>query len=100
MIFAGKAISLQARAGEKRIPLLWVYAEGLTGPRFEAPLAGLARKGVAQGLVDAWRDDLTTVAGGGLKADAPTVVARMGDQFNSGLAAKLVESALALARKL
>ena len=98
----GRGIALQTPWEGQRLTVLWAY--GPTGrnrpPRLEAPLGSLARSGVPPDLVEAWRDDLTTVSGMSSSVDGANPAASVSDGFDDSDARKLVESGLAFARRI
>ncbi len=98
----GKTIALQTPWEGRNVTVLWAYsADGQSRPpRFEAPLAALARSGIPTELTEAWRDDLTTVSGVGATVEGPNATATVSDGFGDLDARKLVESALKLSRRI
>ena len=98
----GRGIALQTPWEGRRLTVLWAYgpAGGNRAPRLEAPLAALARSGVPPDLIEVWRDDLTTVSGISSSVDGPNAAAPVSDKFHDSDARKLVESALAFARRI
>ncbi len=98
----GRGIALQTPWEGRRLTILWAYgaAGGNRPPRLEAPLAALKRSGVPPDLIEAWRDDLTTVSGVSSSVEGPNATAAVSDRFYDSDAKKLVESALAFARRI
>lgn len=98
----GRGIALQTLWEGRRLTVLWAY--GLAGrnrpPRLEAPLGTLARSGVPLDLVEAWRDDLTTVSGMSSSVEGSNPAASVSDGFDDSDARKLMESALVFARRI
>ena len=98
----GKAIALQTPWEGSHVTVLWAYGEGGQGraPRFEAPLAALTRSGIPADLIEAWRDDLTTISGVGAAVENANAAFTVSDAFGDLDARKLVESALNLTRRI
>ncbi|MDP7640075.1 MAG: hypothetical protein QGG73_10230 [Candidatus Hydrogenedentes bacterium] len=98
----GKAIALQTPWEGRNLTVLWAYGPGGQNllPRFEAPLAALARSGIPTELIEAWRDDLTTVSGVGATVEGPNATATISEGFSDLDARKLVESALKLSNRI
>ena len=98
----GRGIALQTPWEGRRLTVLWAYGPAGRNrpPRLEAPLAALARSGAPPDLIEAWRDDLTTVSGISSTVEGPNAAAAVSDGFDDSDARKLVESALAFVRRI
>ena len=96
----GSSVALQTEWEDQHLTILWAYGPAPSGvsPRFEAPLAALARRGVPAEAIEEWRDDLTTVSGVGPRPDGAHVTIPVDDALDPRDARKLVDSALRLAR--
>ena len=96
----GASMALQTEWEDQHLTILWAYGPAPSGvsPRFEAPLAALARRGVPAEAIEEWRDDLTTVSGVGPTPDGANVTIPVDEAFDPHDARKLADSALRLAR--
>lgn len=102
LVAVGRGIALQAPWEGRRLTVLWAYGPAGRNrpPRLEAPLGTLARSSVPPDLVESWRDDLTTVSGMSSSVDGANPTASVSDGFDDSDARKLMESALAFARRI